>query len=158
MNRAFDRAKSLQASPHHHAATSAAREDDPNAWCHHCPHSKCLVWPELCSCPAGARNRGGVAILEDGAFLLTHPWICCGVQSNARNSPCHSQGQKQHHTFPSLLPHQEHFMHTELGSSALPHLPFFSFSICKSQQEFPDIWVSRSLWLSLQVPALLPAH
>lgn len=68
-----------------------------------------------------------VAILEDGAFLLTHPWICCGVQSNARNSPCHSQGQKQHHTFPSLLPHQEHFMHTELGSSALPHLPFFFF-------------------------------
>lgn len=46
-----------------------------------------------------------VAILEDGSFLLTHRWSGCGVQSNAHNSPCPSQGQKQHHTFPSLLPH-----------------------------------------------------
>lgn len=60
-------------------------------------------------------------------------------------------------TSPSLLPHQEHFMHTELGSSALPPRVVFFFLLvyAKASKSF---LTGQQETLALQVLALIPAH
>lgn len=91
-----------------------------------------------------------VAILEDGTFLLTHAGAGCGVQSNAQNSPCPSQGQKQRHI--SLTPASPRTLYAHRArlfcSASLPPFFFFCFCFCFLFCFLPDLFTTPLMLIS----------